>query len=63
MVNHIRRDIEESEWKVLRQLHAIARERFCGRLIDEINDITSASSRSAHDRYLDVQRLILSVGG
>ena len=51
-------DIKESDWKVLRQLHAIAVERFSSRIINEIEAITSATDRSAHDRYADVIALI-----
>ena len=51
-------DIKESDWKVLRQLHAIAVERFSSRIINEIEAITSATDRSAHDRYVDVLALI-----
>jgi hypothetical protein len=47
-------DFKESDWKVLRQLHPIALERFAQRVVAEIQAITSDSSRSAHDRYLDV---------
>jgi hypothetical protein len=57
-VSHMTREITESDWKVLRKLHSIALERFCARLIDVIHGITSASDRSAHDRYLDVLTLI-----
>jgi hypothetical protein len=46
--------INESDWKILRQLHPIALERFCGRVIDEVHGVISASNRSSHDRYLDV---------
>jgi flagellar basal body-associated protein FliL len=51
-------DIKESDWKVLRQLHAIAIERFSSRIISEIQAITSAPDRSAHERYVDVLALI-----
>jgi len=51
-------DIKESDWKALRQLHAIALERFSHRIIDEINAVASVTDRSAHARYLDVYALI-----
>ena len=50
--------IKESDWKVFRQLRAIALERFCERVIDEIRGTASVSDRTAHDRYLDVYALI-----
>ena len=58
VVSDMSGDLKESDWKALRQLHAIALERFSGRVLDEIHRITSAADRSAHDRYLDVFRLI-----
>jgi hypothetical protein len=51
-------EIKESDWKALRQLHAIALERFSVRILDELHRITSATDRTAHARYLDVFRLI-----
>jgi hypothetical protein len=57
-VIHMSHDIKESDWKALRQLHAIALERFSVRILDELHRITSAKDRSAHARYLDVFRLI-----
>ena len=41
------RDFRESDWKILRQLHPIALERFSQRVVDEIQAITSDASRSA----------------
>jgi flagellar basal body-associated protein FliL len=51
-------DIKESDWNVLRQLHAIARERYSSRTVSEIQAISSATDRSAHDRHVDVLALI-----
>ena len=50
--------INESDWKVFRQLRAIALERLCERVIDEIRGKASVSDLTAHDRYLDVVGLI-----
>ncbi len=52
------RDFRESDWKILRQLHPIALERFSQRVVDEIQAITSDASRSAHDRCVDVFDLV-----
>jgi hypothetical protein len=51
-------ELKESDWKVLRQLHPIALERFCRRALDEIEQVASAADRSCHERYLDVLRLV-----
>lgn len=52
------RDFKESDWKVLRQLHPIALERFSHRVVEEIQAITSDGSRSAQDRCVDVFDLV-----
>jgi hypothetical protein len=52
------RDFKEADWKVLRQLHPIALERFCQRVLDEIQGITSDTNRGSHARYLAVFDLI-----
>lgn len=51
-------DFPESDWKVFRELHAVALERFCERVLAEVQEISARSGRSFHDRYLDVDRLL-----
>ena len=53
------REIKESDWKVFRRLHQVALERFCQRVIEEINDATSNCSEHYHERYLEVFDLIM----
>jgi hypothetical protein len=53
------REIKESDWKLLRRLHAVALERFCQRVIDEINRATSNCTEDYHKRYLEVFDLIM----
>jgi hypothetical protein len=50
------REIKESDWKFFRQLHAVALERFCERILDENEGLLSDTSRSAHERYLAIYR-------
>lgn len=52
------RAIKESDWKLFRQLHPIALERFCQRVLGEIVHAAADTGKSAHQRYLDVFRLI-----
>jgi len=47
------REIKESDWKILRQLHPEALERFCKEILLEIESINSDSAKSFHRRYLD----------
>jgi hypothetical protein len=46
--------IKESDWKLLRQLHSVALERFCQRILEELERINSDSAKSFHQRYLDI---------
>lgn len=52
------REILESDWKVFRQLHPIALERFCQRVFSEIDRLASDTTKSGHERYLAVFELI-----
>lgn len=50
--------MKESDCKILRRLHGIALERFCRRVLEEINDVTSGRAGDYHARYLKVFALI-----
>src|SRR6202158_6034629 len=50
--------IKEADWKVLRRLHPLALERFCERVLAEIERATHLSAQSAHQRYLDIFKTI-----
>lgn len=50
--------IIESDWKLLRKLHAEALQRFCQRTLVEVKRITSDDSCSYHERYLAMYGLI-----
>ncbi len=52
------RDIPERDWKVFRQIHPIARDRFCEDVLSKIGRASSASGQSAHHRYLKVFELL-----
>lgn len=52
------RDIKESDWKFLRQLHLVALERFCEQVLLEIQRINSDKAKSFHQRYLDTYELL-----
>lgn len=52
------RAIPEADWKVLRRLHPLALERFCERVLGEIDGIGRDNARSFHQRYLDIYRIV-----
>ena len=52
------REIKESDWKVLRQLHPLALERFCERVLAEIERVNNDSTLSFHRRYLDIFEVV-----
>ncbi len=44
----------ESDWKIFRKVREPALERYCERVLHELDRISSDVSRSHHERYLDV---------
>jgi hypothetical protein len=52
------RTIVEADWKVLRRLHPLALERFCERLLSELDRVMHDRTQSAHQRYLDIFKII-----
>ncbi|HEV3142535.1 MAG TPA: hypothetical protein VGZ47_01470 [Gemmataceae bacterium] len=54
------RTIPESDWKQFRQLHTVALERFCERVLADVHQLASQKGKSAHVRYLAVYQLIQS---
>lgn len=48
------REIKESDWKLFRQLHSVALERFCQRILSEVEGISNDNEKSFHQRYSDV---------
>jgi hypothetical protein len=51
-------DFPESDWKVFHELREVALDRFCKRVLDELGRLREDASRSHHERYLDVFRLL-----
>lgn len=52
------RDIPESDWKQLWQLHPLAMDRFCQRILSELAQLASDATMNPHERYLAVFDLI-----
>ena len=52
------RTFPEPDWKVFRQLRQLALDRFCQRVLDEVAQLGADASKSSHERYLAVHRLL-----
>lgn len=50
--------IAESDWKLFRQLHPVALERFCQQILRKIESINADNSKIFHQRYLDIYKVI-----
>jgi hypothetical protein len=51
-------NVPESDWKAFRELREVALQRFCEHVLEELLAVTRDRSRSPHERYLAVFRLI-----
>ncbi len=52
------REIKEPDWKVLRRVHRLALERFCERVLAEIEGVSRDGAKGHHSRYLQIVRII-----
>lgn len=50
--------IKESDWKLLRRAHPLAVERFCERVLGEIDRVVSDAAHTRHERYLQIYKLM-----
>jgi hypothetical protein len=48
------RDFPESDWKVFRQLSAVALERFCERVLSDVSKMAADPGKTYHERYLAI---------
>ena len=51
-------DFPESDWKVFRALREIVLERFCKRVLAEMDSLRTDTSKTNHERYLDIWQLM-----
>ena len=52
------REISEADWKQFRQLHQIALERFCERVLSEVGRLVSDTGKNPHEQYGAVFKLL-----
>jgi hypothetical protein len=57
-VHNPMREINEPDWKVLRRVHPLALERFCERVLAEIDRVWRDGAKSHHAGYLQIFRII-----
>lgn len=54
----VRNDVPEADWRLFRKLRERALERFSAQILGELASICEDRSRGAHDRYLQLWRLL-----
>ncbi len=51
-------DISPADWKIFKPLRETALERFCERVLDEVARIGSDQTKTKHERYIAIYRLM-----
>src|SRR5262245_65709732 len=51
------REIKEADWKIFRQVRAVALERFCQHVLDDSELLHKDTRHSAYERYIAIYRL------
>lgn len=52
------RDIPEADWKLFRQLHPVALNRFCEQVLADIAQIAGDTKTTPHERYLKIYKVV-----
>ena len=52
------KDIRESDWKILKQLHQVALNRFCQYALSDIEGIVTDTSKTPHQRYITLYETV-----
>ncbi len=50
--------IQEADWKLLRTVHPLALERYCDRVLREVEQVVQDSSKGTHERYQGLFELV-----
>jgi hypothetical protein len=56
--NIMTQGITESDWKIFRKLHPVLVERFCERILHELDAVSADHVKTFHQRYRDIYKLI-----
>ena len=52
------KDGAEADWKTLRALSKVALDRYCAKVLDDCAAVIRDESKSSHERYLELFKLI-----
>jgi hypothetical protein len=55
---HTSPDIQESDWKLFRELHPVAVNRYCQRFLEDVGRVVADGSKTPHDRYGEIYSLV-----
>ena len=50
--------IKESDWKIFKVLRPLALQRYCERVMADVDQIISDSGRGAHERYIEMYKTV-----
>jgi len=53
-------DIKESDWKTFRRLRQLALERYCQRVLEDVQRVIEKGEEGNHERYLKLWKLLQS---
>jgi len=55
---HTAPDIRESDWKLFRELHPVAVNRYSQRFLEDVARVVGDGSKAPHDRYGEIYSLV-----
>ena len=50
--------IKESDWKVFKELRPLALQRYCEKVMGDVNEIIRDSDKDAYDRYSKMYKIV-----
>lgn len=50
--------IKESDWKVFKKIRPIALQRYCDKVMKNVDEIINNKQRDSHDRYLSMYEIV-----
>lgn len=50
--------IKESDWKIFKELRPLALQRYCERVMGDVDKIVHKEEGSAHERYIEMYKIV-----